>query len=81
MKGYRREQLRLQRFKPSSPDFWNSLSKSTRNALLRDEKARGYTVAMRSEPWNYSIKQLLQIPGIGPSKIEEIARLTERYCV
>jgi len=56
--------------------FWKSLTTKTRNSLLRS----GF-ITRDSQPWNYSVKELIRIPGIGPTAIAEIATLTEKYCV
>lgn len=59
-----------------NPEFWSRMSTKTRNALLRT----GF-ITTSSQPWNYTVKELIRIPGIGPHAIAEIAKLTEKYCV
>lgn len=52
--------------------FWQSLTTGTRNALARGKC---------TDPWNWTIKGLIRIPGIGPSKIAEIAAAVQKHCI
>jgi hypothetical protein len=55
-----------------SAKFWNMLSKPTRKALQR---------AKVDDPWNKTVKELIQLRGIGPYSVREIAMATEKHCV
>jgi hypothetical protein len=52
--------------------FWDSLPTKVRNCLRR---------AKCSDPWNWTIKGLIRIPGIGPDSLVAIARSIQKHCV
>ncbi len=63
----------MQGFPVTNPDkFWASLKTSTSNALKRGKC---------EDPWNWTIKGLIRIPGIGPQSIAEIAAAIQKHCL
>lgn len=52
--------------------FWQSLPTRVRNTLKRHKC---------HDPWNWTIKGLMRIPGIGPDSLVAIARSIDRHCV
>lgn len=52
--------------------FWASLPTKVRNCLRR---------AKCNDPWNWTIKALLRIPGVGPDSLVAIAKSIQKHCV
>lgn len=52
--------------------FWASLPTKVRNCLRR---------AKCNDPWNWTIKALVRIPGVGPDSLVAIAKSIQKHCV
>lgn len=52
--------------------FWEALPTKCRNALRR---------AKCNDPWNWTIKGLIRIPGIGPDSIMAITVAVQKHCL
>lgn len=52
--------------------FWSSLPVKVRNTLRRHKC---------NDPWNWTIKELIRIPGIKTGSITHIANSIQRYCL
>lgn len=71
-----------------SDKCFESLSTKTKNALRRNrgkDGFRGHDSGIATYralmPWSLSVSELLQIRGIGPAAIKEIAAAVEKHCV